>query len=138
MKKIPTMVAVVAVALLRQDGCVLMQQRRLQAEHGGLWEFPGGKVEPGETLTEALRREIAEELGLALATEHLEPFSFASLPGSPYVILLYTCSNWSGEPACLDGEAMGWFAPRALNALAMPPLDVPLARALENHLARTN
>jgi 8-oxo-dGTP diphosphatase len=138
MKKIPTMVPVVAVALIDADGRVLMQQRRFQSEHGGLWEFPGGKVEPGESLTEALLREIAEELGLALSAGQLEPFSFASLPGSPYVILLYTCRSWSGEPACLEGEAVSWFTPQELNSLAMPPLDVPLAKALENHLARTN
>jgi 8-oxo-dGTP diphosphatase len=137
-KKIPTTIPVVAVALIDGEGRVLMQQRRHAAEHGGLWEFPGGKVEAGESLEESLCREIAEELGLNLATGALDPLSFASAPGQPYVILLYTCRNWAGMPQCLDGEAIAWFAPEMIADLAMPPLDVPLARALIEHLKRGN
>jgi 8-oxo-dGTP diphosphatase len=129
-KKIPTIIPVVAAALLGLDGRVLMQQRRHGAEHGGLWEFPGGKVEPGETLEESLRREIREELGIELVAKALQPLSFAATPTQPYVILLYTCREWRGTPACLDGETIGWFTPEEVLALAMPPLDVPLAEAL--------
>jgi 8-oxo-dGTP diphosphatase len=133
-KKFPTIIPVVAVALIDVGGRVLMQQRRSGAEHGGLWEFPGGKVEPGESLVESLCREISEELGIALNADALEPLSFASDPALPYVILLYTCRDWVGEPLCLDGEAIGWFAIGEIAALPMPPLDVPLARALKEHL----
>jgi 8-oxo-dGTP diphosphatase len=129
-KKIPTVIPVVALALIDGSGRVLMQRRRIGAEHGGLWEFPGGKVEAGETLAESLCREICEELGLALKPEALEPLTFAAGPDQPHVILLYTCRNWQGEPACLDGEEIGWFSAEALPGLAMPPLDVPLAKAV--------
>ena len=111
MKKIPTVVLVVAVALLNDAGQVLMQRRRRGAEHGGLWEFPGGKVEVDETLGESLCREICEELGIALNPAALEPLTFATSPDQPHVILLYTCRDWTGEPACLDGEEIAWFAP---------------------------
>ncbi len=130
MKKIPTVIPVVALALIDGAGQVLMQRRRLLAQHGGLWEFPGGKVEAGETLTESLCREICEELGLLLDPAALEPLTFAASPDQPHVILLYTCNTWSGDPVCLDGEEIGWFAASALGDLAMPPLDVPLAKAV--------
>lgn len=131
-----TVIPVVAAALVAPDGRVLMQQRRLGGAHGGLWEFPGGKVEPGESLESALLREIGEELGLRLDPACLRPVSFASdpalppAPRAPHVILLYTCRRWSGEPECREGEAIAWFAPEDLSELAMPPLDYPLAEAL--------
>jgi 8-oxo-dGTP diphosphatase len=125
---------VVAVALVGVDGSVLMQRRRLGRAHGGLWEFPGGKIEPGEIAEEAAVREIAEELGLAIRASSLRPVGFASDPGvagkpSP-LILLFRCDDWAGEPQCLDAEEIAWVAPQALAGLAMPPLDYPLARAL--------
>jgi 8-oxo-dGTP diphosphatase len=133
-KKIPTVVPVVALALINREGRVLMQRRRLSADHGGLWEFPGGKVEAGETLVSALVREISEELGLVLAPEALEPLAFAAGPDQPHVILLYTCRSWAGDPVCLDGEEIGWFAAEMLTDLAMPPLDVPLAQAVRERI----
>ena len=138
MRKIPTMIPVVAAALIGLDGRVLMQRRRRGAEHGGLWEFPGGKVEPGESLVESLCREIKEELGIALAPDALLPLSFAAAPDQPYVILLYSCRKWHGTPACLDGEEIGWFAPEQVLNLPMPPLDVPLAQALLEMTKRVN
>lgn len=134
--RIPTIVPVVAVALIAPDGRVLMQQRKAAAMFGGLWEFPGGKVEAGESPESALLREIDEELGIALDPAALRPLMFASdpvlppAPRQPHVILLYTCRRWQGEPRCLDADALAWVAPDALMALAMPPLDVPLAEAL--------
>jgi 8-oxo-dGTP diphosphatase len=134
--KIPTFVPVVAIALIAPDRRILMQQRRADRAHGGLWEFPGGKVEAGESPESALIREIAEELGIVIDHLALEPLTFASdpaqppAPRQPHVILLYTCRIWSGEPRCLDGDCIAWIAPEDLMALPMPPLDVPLAKAL--------
>lgn len=136
MEKTPTFIPVVAAALLRHDGRVLMQRRSLATAHGGLWEFPGGKLEAGESPESALLREIEEELGIALDPAALVPLSFASdpalppAPRAPHVILLYTCKRWSGEPHCHVGEEIGWFLPGEIPGLSMPPLDYPLASAL--------
>lgn len=133
---IPTMIPVVAVAMIASDGRILMQQRRADRAFGGLWEFPGGKVEPGESPESALVREIEEELGLSLDPAGLEPLTFASdpaqppAPRQPHVILLYTCRTWSGEPRCLEADSIAWIAAEELMALPMPPLDIPLAKAL--------
>jgi 8-oxo-dGTP diphosphatase len=131
-----TPVLVVAVALIDAARGVLLQRRRLGGEHGGLWEFPGGKVEAGESPQTALLREIDEELGVTLDVEQLAPLSFSSdleWPPQPrrlHVILLYTCRGWRGEIECREGEEVRWFAPESLPRLAMPPLDYPLAAAL--------
>lgn len=133
----PTFIPVVAVAMLDQQGHVLLQKRAPTGTFPGLWEFPGGKIEPGETPEAALVREIAEELGLVIPPIALTPLSFATDPAppsderSPYVILLYTCRQWDGVPCCLAGEAIAWFDPAELATLAMPPLDYPLAGALQ-------
>jgi len=136
LQNISTPVLVVAVALIDRDGRILLQRRRLGSEHGGLWEFPGGKVEPGETPHIAAAREIEEELGVRLDAVRLEPVSFASDVAAPapprrsYVILLYTCRIWEGQVECRDGEEIAWFRASGLADLAMPPLDYPLAEAL--------
>ena len=125
-----------AVALIAADGHVLMQRRRRDRAHGGLWEFPGGKIEAGETPETTAVREIREELGVDLAVSALRAVTFAASPagpqpsGQPHVILLYACRQWHGEPHCLDAEEIAWFAPRELEYLTMPPLDYPLAQAL--------
>jgi 8-oxo-dGTP diphosphatase len=136
----------VAVALVAADRRVLMQRRRLDRAHGGLWEFPGGKIEAGESPELAASREIREELGVELDQSALHAVSFASasairpmpalalqappVPRQSQVILLYACRLWQGEPSCLDAEEIAWFALDRLEQLAMPPLDYPLARAL--------
>jgi 8-oxo-dGTP diphosphatase len=136
LKKSPTLVLVVAVALIDQAGRVLMQRRPSGKAHAGLWEFPGGKVEAGETPEEALLREIFEELGIELDRSELEVVSFASdpaippAPRQPHLILLYASRTWSGDPHALDAEKIEWFAAAGLLALDMPPLDRPLAEAL--------
>ncbi len=136
MKNNSTLIPVVAAALLRGDGRILLQRRRAGAMHGGLWEFPGGKVDAGESPESALIREIREELGVKLDLAAMAPLSFASdpavppAPREPFVILLYTCRRWQGEPHCLAGEEIAWFAACDLAGLSMPPLDVPLAQAL--------
>jgi 8-oxo-dGTP diphosphatase len=130
-EKVPTIIPVVAVALIESEERVLLQQRPFGKAHGGLWEFPGGKVDAGETLESALIREIEEELGITLAVDTLIPLTFAAVAGEPFVILLYTCRRWNGEPQCLEGEAIGWFDAAGLENLPMPPLDIPLARAIK-------
>jgi 8-oxo-dGTP diphosphatase len=131
-----TPVLVVAVALIDRDARTLLQRRRIGGEHGGLWEFPGGKVEAGETPQAAALREIEEELGVRLDPALLTPLSFAAdtemppAPRRPHVIMLYTCRRWQGEVECREGEEVRWFAAGELAGLAMPPLDYPLAAAL--------
>ncbi len=123
---------VVAAALVDPAGRLLMQQRPAGREYAGLWEFPGGKVEPGETPIGALARELAEELAIVVAPEHFAPLGFASGAGTPgqgraIVILLYGCRQWHGDPASQEGAQIAWCSPDVLRTLAMPPLDIPLA-----------
>jgi 8-oxo-dGTP diphosphatase len=131
-----TPLLVVAVALIDRAGRILLQRRRPGGEHGGLWEFPGGKIEPGETPQMAAVREIEEELGLRLDAASLVPSSFAAdsqaspSPRRPLVILLYTCRAWHGQIEPRECEETGWFHSADLAGLAMPPLDYPLAAAL--------
>jgi len=133
----PTIITVVALALTDATGRVLMQQRPANRAHGGLWEFPGGKVEPGEGPRAALIREIAEELGIGVAAADLVPLSFAARENAggehPLVLLLYVCRTWQGTPVCEPGAALLWMQLEGLAALPMPPLDVPLAAALLAH-----
>jgi 8-oxo-dGTP diphosphatase len=129
------MLPVVAVALLDRQGQVLMQQRPLGKQHGGLWEFPGGKVEAGESPQQAAARELAEELGVGLDPCALDAVGFAAEPvlakgQRPVVILLFAARQWQGAPQPQEGQNMAWYRIEDLGALAMPPLDYPLARAL--------
>lgn len=132
-----SLIPVVAIALQRSDGRILMQQRPEGKAHAGLWEFPGGKVELGESPEQALVREIAEELAITVRIEDLDSFTFASggaRPGSDsrsILLLLYRCHQWQGEPQNLDAAAIDWFELNDLMALPMPPLDVPLAKRLK-------
>jgi len=123
--------AVSAGALQRGDGLWLMHQRPLHKAHGGLWEFPGGKVEASEKPTECLIRELREELGIALCVDDLEPAGFAEEREAtgqlPIVILLYTVRTWKGEPRALEGGEIGWFTREGIDRLAKPPLDSVLA-----------
>lgn len=135
MQNNPTLIWVVAAALIDPAGRVLMQRRPAGKAHGGLWEFPGGKVEAAETLESALIREIEEELAIRLDQAALAPLSFAATDAQPHVVLLYTCSQWHGTATCQEGGEAGWFAADELDALDMPPLDRPLARAVQNVLS---
>ena len=130
MNKTAKITWVVAAALIDEAGQVLMQRRKLSSDNGGLWEFPGGKVENDESFQQSLRREIAEELGVYLAENGISPVAFSASQDEPMIILLFLCREWTGRPLCLDGEEIAWFEPEALQDLAMSPLDVPLARAL--------
>ncbi|ALE16242.1 5-methyl-dCTP pyrophosphohydrolase [Altererythrobacter epoxidivorans] len=116
------------------SGRWLMHRRPHHKHHGGLWEFPGGKVESGENPCFALVRELAEELGIEVNPMHCEPCGFAhdmaENGGSGIVILLYTIRSWSGVPAALEGGAIDWFEPVKVGELEKPPLDVALAARL--------
>jgi 8-oxo-dGTP diphosphatase len=127
---------VVAAALVDRSGRVLVQRRPPGKAMAGLWEFPGGKVEPGETPEAALVRELTEELGIAVALQALEPVTFASAPLADrhLLLLLYLCRIWEGAPEALDATALAWHKPAALTRLAMPPADLPLIAALETAL----
>ena len=138
MESNPTWMPVVAVALTDAEGRWLMHKRPENKRHGGLWEFPGGKVEVGENPVNALVREAGEELGIAIEPGALVPAGFAQEPHdsrpAPIVILLYTCTRWSGVPQALEGEAIGWFTPDEIAALDKPPLDRALAASLFENL----
>ncbi|TMJ15176.1 MAG: (deoxy)nucleoside triphosphate pyrophosphohydrolase [Alphaproteobacteria bacterium] len=132
MEKNPTFL-VVAAALLGGDGKVLLQQRPEGTAMAGLWEFPGGKIEAGETPEAALVRELAEELGIRVEEGALTPLTFASAPlGERHLLLLlYGCREWSGEPQALHASALKWATPAEMRTLPMPPADLPLIDALE-------
>lgn len=131
---------VVAAALVREDGRVLLQRRPPGKAMAGLWEFPGGKVEPGETPEAALARELAEELGIVVAVDAARPCCFASEPsgGRHLLLLLYLVRRWSGEPEALEASALRWETPAGMRALAMPPADGPLLGALIGALEVSN
>ena len=126
---------VVAAALRRGDGRWLLHRRPIHKHHGGLWEFPGGKVEDGETPLSALLRELGEELGIGLDAGGIRPLAFAEdCPregDGGIVILLYTAEAWEGEPRPLEeGSTLGWFTPGEIGALDRPPLDVALGERI--------
>jgi 8-oxo-dGTP diphosphatase len=125
---------VVAAALQRADEHWLMQRRPEGKHHAGLWEFPGGKVEPFELPSQALVRELTEELGISSDCAALEPAGFAETPaheaGREIVILLYSLTMWDGEPAALEVGTIAWFNPAEVLTLAKPPLDAILAAQL--------
>jgi 8-oxo-dGTP diphosphatase len=123
---------VVAAALIDAEGRVLLQQRAPGRAMAGLWEFPGGKVEPGELPEAALVRELDEELGIATDEAALEPACFASAPvgGRHMILLLYLCRAWRGEPRPLDASALKWLTPAQMAPAEMPPADQPLIALL--------
>jgi 8-oxo-dGTP diphosphatase len=131
-EKNPTLM-VVAAALVDARGRVLLQQRAPGRQMAGLWEFPGGKVEPDERPEAALVRELREELGIETEEARLAPAAFASAPlGERHLILLlYICREWRGEPCALDASALKWLRPNEMAAGEMPPADAPLIPLLE-------
>jgi len=125
---------VAAGALARPEGTWLMHKRSFEKAHGGLWEFPGGKVEATEIPSETLVRELYEELGVKIDPADCTPVCFAEdqrgFGAQPIVILLYTVTDWIGSPDALEGEGIGWFTPVEVERLAKPPLDEQLSARL--------
>ena len=124
---------VTAAALVDRDGRLLVQQRPAGKSMAGLWEFPGGKLEPGETPEACLMRELQEELGIETDAACLAPATFASeaLGDRHLLLLLYICRKWRGTPEPLEAAALKWVRPVELHALAMPPADRPLIGLIE-------
>lgn len=124
---------VVAVAMVDGDGRVLLQQRPEGTAMAGLWEFPGGKIEAGETPEAALIRELAEELGISVSDACLAPASFASasLGERHLLLLLFVCRKWQGVPQALQAKALRWARPLELHGLPMPPADRALIGLLD-------
>lgn len=129
-------VLVAAVALIDRDGRVLLAQRPEGKSMAGLWEFPGGKVEAGETPEDALIRELREELDIDTWGSCLAPLTFASHAYDTFHLLmpLFACRKWEGTPRPVEGQTLAWAHKNELRTYAMPPADVPLVAMLRDWL----
>ena len=125
-------VTVAACALVDADGRVLLAQRPEGKPLAGLWEFPGGKLEAGETPERTLIRELEEELGIVVKEACLAPLTFAShsYPDFHLLMPLYICRRWEGIVSAKEGQALAWVRPNRLRDYPMPPADVPLVAHL--------
>ncbi len=123
---------VAACALVDADGRVLLAQRPEGKPMAGLWEFPGGKVETGETPEQTLIRELEEELGIVVKEACLAPLTFAShtYPEFHLLMPLYVCRRWDGIVTAREGQRLSWVRPNRLRDYPMPPADVPLVAHL--------
>ena len=130
------MILVSAVALIDRDGRVLLAQRPEGKSMASLWEFPGGKVEKGETPEDALVRELHEELGIETWDSCLAPLTFASHKYEDFHLLmpLYACRKWSGIVQPKEGQTLKWVAARDLSKYPMPAADLPLIPILRDWL----
>jgi len=130
------MVLVAACALLDEDGRVLLTRRPQGKPMAGLWEFPGGKVDAGETPEVALIRELREELGITVQARCLAPLTFASHGYDSFHLLmpLYICRRWEGDVEPLEGQEIAWVRSDKLQSYEMPPADIPLIPILQDWL----
>lgn len=128
---------VVAGLLTDSQGRVLLAQRPLGKNLEGLWEFPGGKLEPGESPEKALVRELKEELGIAVQPESLQPLTFASHAYDRFHLLmpLYACRHWRGAPQALEHTALQWVLPTELMHYPLAPADIPLVPAITAYVS---
>lgn len=125
---------VAAVALIDGDGRVLLARRPAGKAMAGLWEFPGGKIESGETPEQALIRELSEELGIDTWASCLAPLTFAShsYPDFHLLMPLYACRKWQGTPVAREHDALKWVRATDLRSYPMPPADIPLVAILRD------
>ena len=132
---VPT-VLVSAVVLVDADGRVLLAQRPDGKSMAGMWEFPGGKVEPGETPEAALIRELNEELDIDTVESCLAPLSFASHAYDDFhlLMLVYVCRKWKGTPRPVEGGELTWARAARLRDYEMPPADLPLIAVIQDLL----
>ena len=132
----PSILLVVACALVDADGRVLLAKRPEGKPLAGLWEFPGGKVEAGETPEAALIRELKEELDIEITGKCLAPLSFTShsYPDFHLLMPLYVCRRWDGDITPMQGQQLAWVRARKLADYAMPPADEPLKAVLRDLL----
>ncbi|WP_424984154.1 8-oxo-dGTP diphosphatase MutT [Maritalea sp. S77] len=123
-----SLLCVVACALIDADRRVLIAQRPADKNMGGLWEFPGGKLEKGESPEEALIRELREELAIETQEACLAPLTFASFSYENFHLLmpLFVCRKWQGTPQALEHQALKWVRPQKMRDYDMPPADEPL------------
>ena len=130
------LVLVAACALIDEDGRVLLTRRPPGKPMAGLWEFPGGKVDSGETPEAALIRELHEELGISVPVKCITPLTFASHGYETFHLLmpLYICRRWDGEIEPREGQEIAWVRASKLSAYEMPPADVPLIPILQDWL----
>ncbi|MCD0417461.1 (deoxy)nucleoside triphosphate pyrophosphohydrolase [Rubrivivax sp. JA1024] len=128
MTKSINLLLVVAVALIDADNRVLIAQRPKHKQLGGLWEFPGGKLDPGERPEAALIRELDEELGITVKEACLAPLTFASHAYEDFHLLmpLYVCRRWEGLAMPREGQELAWVRANKLRDYPMPPADIPL------------
>jgi 8-oxo-dGTP diphosphatase len=128
---------VAACALIDADGRVLIAQRPAGKDMAGLWEFPGGKVDPGERPEMTLIRELKEELGIDVQEACLAPLTFAShtYPEFQLLMPLWVCRRWEGTVKALEGQELAWVRPNRLRDYPMPPADEPLIPHLVELLA---
>ena len=129
-------ILVSAVALIDPDGRVLLAQRPEGKSMAGLWEFPGGKVEAGETPEDALVRELHEELGIETWSSCLAPLTFASHTYDDFHLLmpLFACRKWDGIVQGKEGQKLVWVHAKDLNKYPMPPADIPIIPILRDWL----
>ncbi len=125
-------VLVAACALIDTDGRVLIAERPAGKMMAGLWEFPGGKIEPGERPEDTLIRELKEELGIAVSEACLAPLTFAShaYPDFHLLMPLFVCRRWDGTVTAQEGQQLAWVKPNRLRDYKMPPADEPLVAHL--------
>jgi 8-oxo-dGTP diphosphatase len=126
--------------LINENGQMLVQRRPEGKSMAGLWEFPGGKVEFGEGLTDAISRELHEELAIIALPNDFAALTFASefIGERELLLLLYTCRQWSGTPSALHASEIRWVTADELMALPMPPADAPFIRTLRKFLSSTD
>lgn len=133
---VPTLV-VVAAALVDDEGSVLLAQRPPGKSMAGLWEFPGGKIDPGETPERALIRELFEELSIDVCPRCISPLTFASHAYETFHLLMpvYLCRSWDGEVSPREGQRTAWVQMQRLTDYPMPPADLPLLPILRDTVA---